>query len=386
MAFSDDKHIAGQVHAQTAITAQNLTVQGGINIHSPRASATRPGLAPPMPSLIVGREEALNDLKSRLGIAGKQQESARIQILTAMRGWPGVGKTTIAAALAHDPDILKAFPDGVLWTSLGQNPELLSELTTWGRALGTDDLLKCHDLQEATNRMAALLQNKHMLLIVDDAWEVNHVIPFKVGGAGCAMLVTTRETSLAKAIAPTDIDVYLLDVLKDDKALELLKRLAPSVVSQFPIQALELVHELEGLPLGIQVAGRMLSAETSHGFGVGELLADLRAGKRILEAQAPADRTDLAKETIPTVAVLLQKSTDRLDPEIRERYAYLAAFAPKPATFDLRAMQTVWLIEDPKPTIRILVDRGLLELIGETGRYQMHALLVLLAKSLCARE
>jgi len=225
-----------------------------------------------------------------------------------------------------------------------------------------------------------------MLLIVDDAWEVSHVIPFKIGGTGCAMLVTTRETGLAKSIAPTDANVYLLDVLSDEKALDLLKLLAPSVVSQFPDQSLELVRELEGLPLGIQVTGRMLNVEASHGFGVKELLADLRIGKTLLEAQAPADRIDLVKETIPTVAVLLQKSTDRLDPETRERYAYLAAFAPKPATFDLRAMKAVWQIEDPKPTVRILVDRGLLELVEETGRYQMHALLVLHAKSLCSNE
>jgi hypothetical protein len=317
---------------------------------------------------------------------GNKSETARIQILTAMRGLPGVGKTTIAAALAHDLDVQKTYPDGVLWASLGQKPELLSELATWGRALGTDDLLKCRDLQEATTRMAGLLQNKRMLLIVDDAWDVNHVIPFKVGGAGCAMLVTTRETSLANAIAPTDANVYLLGVLSDEKALELLKLLAPSVVSQFPGQSLELVRELEGLPLGIQVAGRMLKVEAGHGFGVSELLAELRAGKRILQAQAPVDRADLAKETIPTVAVLLQKSTDQLDSEIRERYASLAAFAPKPATFDLRAMQAVWQVEDPKPTVRVLVDRGLLEPVQGTNRYQMQALLVLHARSLCSHE
>ena len=149
---------------------------------------------------------------------------------------------------------------------------------------------------------------------------------------------------------------------------------------------MELVRELDGLPLGIQVAGRMLNTEANHGFGVTELLSDLRTGKKLLEAQAPADRTDLAKQTTPTVAVLLQKSTDRLDPETRELYAYLAAFPPKPATFDLRAMKAVWRVDDPKPTVRILVDRGLLELVKETGRYYMHALLVLHARSLCTPE
>jgi len=222
MSSPDDIPLAEQVHARTAVIAGQINVQGGFHIGSAETSLVKPGLAPPIPSLIIGREEALRELKIRLGVTGKKSEATRIQVLTAMRGWPGVGKTTIAAALAHDADIKNAFPDGVLWTSLGQKPELLSELATWGRALGTEDILKCRDLQEATTRLAGLLQNKRMLLIVDDTWEIDHVIPFKVGGAGCAILVTTRDTALAKAIAPTDANVYLLDVLTDEKALELL--------------------------------------------------------------------------------------------------------------------------------------------------------------------
>jgi hypothetical protein len=45
-------------------------------------------------------------------------------------------------------------------------------------------------------------------------------------------------------------------------------------------------------------------------------------------------------------------------------------------------MKAVWQVEDPKPTVRILVDRGLLEPITEIGRFQMHALLVMHAKTL----
>jgi len=123
---------------QVSAGATVIVAKSGATVSvQPNPSSPKPGCAPPMPSLVVGREEALRELKSRLGVADENQGGARIQILTAMRGLPGVGKTTIAAALAHDPDIGKTFPDGVLWTSLGQKPELLSELATWGRALGT---------------------------------------------------------------------------------------------------------------------------------------------------------------------------------------------------------------------------------------------------------
>jgi len=78
---------------------------------------------------------------------------------------------------------------------------------------------------------------------------------------------------------------------------------------------------------------------------------------------------------------LLKNSTDRLDEQTRECFAYLGAFAPKPATFDINAMKFVWQVEDARPIVRELVNRGLLEPVG--GRFQMHALLVAHARSLC---
>jgi hypothetical protein len=82
------------------------------------------------------------------------------------------------------------------------------------------------------------------------------------------------------------------------------------------------------------------------------------------------------------VQLLLKKSTDRLDDHTRQCFAFLGAFAPKPATFDMDAMKAVWLVDDPQPIVRKLVDRGLLEPIVALGRYWMHAVLVMHANSL----
>ena len=173
-----------------------------------------------------------------------------------------------------------------------------------------------------------------------------------------------------------------MKVLKEEDALTLLKELAPTVVEGYPKESLVLVQGLEGLPLALQVAGRLLNAEANRGFGVVELINDIKKGAKLLEAEAPADRTDLVNETTPTIAALLQKSLDLLDEKTRDCYAYLGVFAPKPATFDLEAMKFVWQVEDAKPVVKILVDYGLLEFVPEMERYQMHALLVMLAKTL----
>lgn len=86
--------------------------------------------------------------------------------------------------------------------------------------------------------------------------------------------------------------------------------------------------------------------------------------------------------TTPKIAALLQESTDLLDDFTRDCFAYLGAFAPKPATFDLEAMKSVWKVEDPKPILRTLLNHGLLEYVFELDRFQMHSLLVMQAQSL----
>jgi hypothetical protein len=220
-----------------------------------------------------------------------------------------------------------------------------------------------------------------MLLILDDVWQVEHAAPFKVGGRNCALVITSRLNDAAQALAPTPRDVYRLAVLTEEKALELLGTLTSETVTDHPGEALELVRNLEGLPLALQVAGRLLHNEARLGWDVSDLLAELREGAGLLSAQAPGDMRGAERDTTPTIAALLRRSTDSLDVETRERYALLGLFVPKPATFDLRAMATAWDVVDPKPTVRTLVNRGLLEPVSG-GRFQMHALLVLHARSL----
>jgi hypothetical protein len=342
----------------------------------------RPGGSPALPEIFLGREDDMLSLKSRLGVGDAGGEShLDVQVLTAVRGWPGIGKTAIATVLANDEEVKTTFADGVLWVSLGQTPNLITELAAWGRSLGTEDILRAPTLREATERLRVLLHDKQALLVVDDVWKAEHVIPFRQArGPNCALLITTRETGLVDALSLPDKAIHVLPPLTEERALDLLRLLAPEVVEAFPEKCLELVRSLESLPLALHVAGRLLKAESRKGWGVEELIKDLREGKRLIVAKAPDDRIDLERETIPTVAALLRKTTDLLDEQTRECFAFLGPFAPKPATFDLDAMAVVWGVKDPKPIAGTLIDHGLLEPAG--ARYQMHALLVMHALSL----
>jgi DNA-binding SARP family transcriptional activator len=334
------------------------------------------GALPPLPPLVVGRENALRDLKDRLGVNGGE-----LRPMTVVQGLPGVGKSTLVAMLAHDPAIGQAFPNGVLWTSLGETPNLAAELLTWAKALRVVDTSAPQALEEIAALLTAALRDLRMLLIVDDVWQLEHAQPFRVGGQGCALVMTSRLNDIAHALAPTAHDLYRLPVLHEESALELLTALAPDAVQQYPDESRELVKDLEGLPLAIQVAGRLLDTEMQLGWGVDDLLRELREGANLLQAQAPGDMVGPWRDTTPTIATLLRRSTDALDTDTRQRFADLGLFVPKPATFDLRAMAVAWETDDPKPTARILVNRGLLEPLSG-GRFQMHALLVLHARAL----
>lgn len=329
---------------------------------------------PPLPALIIGREQALGDLKQRLGLPNNLPAPVII-----VQGWPGVGKSTTVAALAHDSAISEFFPDGILWTSLGETPNMLGELSIWAEALGLKLPAQDQSIEQLSIQLTAALRERRMLLIVDDIWQTEHFGPFKVGGQSCTLLATSRLNQVAEALAPTAADVYRLAVLADDAALELLRQLAPDMVAQYPQAARDLVHDLEGLPLAIQVAGRLLHNEARLGWGVDTLLAELRAGAHLLQAQAPGDLAKLGQTPTPTIAALLKRSTDALDPQTQQFFALLGLFVPKPATFDLGAMAAAWDLPDPRPIARMLVNRGLLEPIGG-GRFQMHALLVMHAR------
>lgn len=79
-------NITGAAIGAGATSTTNIT---NITYQTP-PPAPRPDSAPPHPSLVIGREDDLRNLKTHLGLTGEKS----LQVLTAIRGWPGIGKTT----------------------------------------------------------------------------------------------------------------------------------------------------------------------------------------------------------------------------------------------------------------------------------------------------
>lgn len=339
------------------------------------ASDAPVGMAPPLPSIFVGRSSDVAEIRRRLCVGMTSENSNKAGRMTVIRGWPGIGKTTLATALAHDEEIQRAFPDGVLWASLGEKPEALNQLRGWGHALTVKDILLQTDVEQCAARLGAVIRDKKLLLLIDDVWQQEHFLPFRIAGAKSSTLVTTRFPSVANSISPSEDQIYKLDVLAHEMGVKLMQTIAPAAVAIASHEVGELVKTLEGLPLAIRVAAQLIKSELQYGFDIKQFVAELQQAGRLLGETAPADRIDPQTGTIPTVTALLKKSTDRLDPTTRECFVLLGALKPDPLTYDIGALKALWNKDDPKPILKRLIDLGLLELVPTTGRYQLHSLL-----------
>lgn len=327
-------------------------------------SVIRPIAVPPPLQTVIGRNGLIRQIVNRL------EAQSRILVL---QGGAGIGKTTTARTLAHHSAIKSHFPDGVLWASLGGNPNVISELLMWASILDTA-VTPDTPVEHISRRLAVKLQHKRMLIILDDVWDETHLPLLMIGGQQCVHLMTTRQYNIAHRLVATPQDVILVTPLTQSGSIALFKQLAPHIFDKDDKAVQDLLQTLNGLPIAIHVAARLLNQESHMTWGIETLMSEIKRGDAIFTAKAPIDRLSTGNIPQSTVAALLEQSIQRLDNDIQQQFLKLSVFASAPATIDLRAMEAIWGVDDAKPTIRILVNHGLIEPV-RSGQFQIHALL-----------
>lgn len=192
-----------------------------------------------LPSKHVERPVGLQNLKDLLL---PTEPGAKLPVRRALlHGIGAIGKSVLAAAFAHDPTIEEAFPDGVLWNTLGREPNITQRLTDWGRALADPVAMTASYEDEQAGRSCLIdtLEDKACLLILDDAWDAEHVKPLLVGGERCLLLVTSRKIEVLP-----EATLINLGAMEEDEALALMAQWAREVPETAQAIAKELVGEL----------------------------------------------------------------------------------------------------------------------------------------------
>ena len=332
----------------------------------------RPGIPfqiPPLPAYYVDRREVRERLKSDL--FGTDVAQAGTLVVSAVYGLGGIGKSVLAAAIAGEREVQETFPDGVLWVTLGQEPQVLEELGNWIQAVGDRDY-KPTTIDGASRHLRSLLFEKQMLLVVDDVWNWSDGEPFQVGGTACRVLVTTREAHIPGAVK---ID---LAVMNDDEAIALLEGyLKQTLTGDDRRFALELKTEVAGLPLALELA----AAQIADGLDWDDLLRAFReevARLEILDAPDfdPSQQEKTRKQR--SLQASFNLSLKRLTDEGLKQFVMMGVL-PEDVSVGAEAMATIWdvTIEKAKKTLRELRRRSLLldgVTRGEAKTYRMHDL------------
>jgi len=334
----------------------------------------RPFLAPPCGHVLVGRDDLLAEIKGRL--------LAQTGVL-ALCGLPGVGKTALALALAHDEELQSRFPDGILWAGLGQQVDVLAWLGQWAAALGMPaaQVARCASVVERARAVYQVIGSRRMLLVMDDVWRIEDALALKVGGAGCVHVLTTRLPNLAVDFA--GVNVTPVPELDGDHSMNLLSMLVPQVLAAEQEASLQLVQAVGGLPLALMLVGRHLQRQellarrwqeqsVSH-RRIRRALEQLQAAEmrlRLAQPQSPLDQhPGLPVEQPLSLQAAIALSDRALSPEARQALRHLALFSPKPNTFsEAAALATT---ASDAAVLDELADHGLLE-YGGFERYSIH--------------
>ena len=313
---------------------------------------------PNPPVHYLAREEALAALRAKLLAPG----SARLGITSprqavGVQGMGGIGKSVLAAAVAQEGEVKTAFPDGVFWVAVGQQPDLRRLQIELAMAAGEARPI-IESVHQGKLQLSRLLAERRVLMVLDDLWNLDDAAAFNVLGPRGRLLVTTRHSDLLVGLGAEE---FRVELLAPDAALALLAKWAGEEVDRLPVQATKVARRCGYLPLALAMIGAMVRLRPTAWSDALERLDHADLGKI---------RRNFHDYPYPDLLRALAVSVETLPPEERERYLELAVF-PEETLIPEATLETLWASSglsapDARDLAAKLVARSLAQPAGES--------------------
>jgi DNA-binding SARP family transcriptional activator len=269
----------------------------------PPDPVVRPAQLPADVAAFTGRRRELAQLYSAFGQAGDPLMPVAV---AAIEGMAGVGKTALAVHWAHQ--VADQFPDGQLYADLrgaGPRGPVVSSadaLVGFLQALGVSPGHVPVDHEARVGLYRSLLNNRRMLILLDNAHDVEQVRPLIPGSRHSMVIVTSRVRMTGLIATYNALPLPLMPFPDSDARDALARRLDPLRAAAEPQAVGELARMCAGLPLALGIVAARAAASP-----------DLALADVVEELRDPGDRLNALSTGDPATDV---------------RTAFCASYAP----------------------------------------------------------
>jgi DNA-binding SARP family transcriptional activator len=362
----------------TAVAGDQAEIAGAPgSVRLPDTRAARISSPPGAPSPLVPPAQLPADLPT---FAGREPELAQVSkmlspdgesplvAICAIDGMAGIGKTTFAIHWAHR--VAKQFEDGQLYLNLHGFDASVSAMTpadALGALLYSLGLPARHipgDLDARAGMYRSVLAGKHVLIVLDNARDVEQVRPLLPGSPGCLVIATSRNplAGLAMTEGAWLFTLKLPSVLTARETLE--RRLGADRVAAEPAAVEEIIQLCGRLPLALAIVAARAAAHCD--FTLASIATDLQRTRGRLDAFGTAGVAADAR-------TVFSWSYHRLTPQACRLFRLLSLH---PAA-DITVAASASLLGDaPETASRLMAELTSTALITEhqPGRYALHEL------------
>ncbi|GAA2586298.1 tetratricopeptide repeat protein [Actinomadura fulvescens] len=328
----------------------------------------------PMPDVAVPRQlpaaiAGFTGRRAELRALTAMLEETSTVLISAIGGTAGIGKTALAVHWAHQ--VAARFPDGQLYVNLrGFDPA--------GPPVASAEAIRVFldafqvppeqipvNLEAQAALYRSLLAGRRILVVLDNARDIDQINPLLPGSPGCVVMVTSRNrlpSLIAQGARP-----LTLDVLPRADAHQLLaRRVGTEQVTTHPKATEEIINRCARLPLALSIVAAR--AATHPSFPLTALADELRDVHQRLET---LDSGEAATDT----RTVFSWSYDQLTPEAARLFRLLGLHpGPEvsvPAAASLAGAQARSLLSE--------LARAHLLAESAPGRFAFHDLLRLYA-------